>query len=97
MQMCSNRRWTRCHDAVHHRQHQRQEPDRSRAGYYQFEDPPPRNTTETRMAGRMGGVQYFSAFNHRPTDGFHLAVPYDKLVSDHGQIMAHLMLGDPDA
>lgn len=36
---------------------------------------------------------YFSAFNDHLTDGSHPEAPYNKLVSDHGQIMAHLEIG----
>lgn len=37
---------------------------------------------------------YFSTFNDHLTDGSHPEAPYNKLASDHGQIMAHLQIGD---
>ncbi|WP_163848757.1 endonuclease/exonuclease/phosphatase family protein [Pseudooceanicola aestuarii] len=40
--------------------------------------------------GRIGGLDYFSVFNDHLTDGSHPEAPYNKLASDHGQIMAHL-------
>ena len=41
---------------------------------------------------RIGEKEYFSNFNDHLTDGSHPEAPYNKLVSDHGQIMAHLRL-----
>ena len=41
---------------------------------------------------RIGEMQYFNAFNDHITDGAHPEAPYNKLASDHGQIMAHLRL-----
>ena len=49
------------------------------------------------FAGRIGEMEYFSVFNDHLTDGSHPEAPYNKLASDHGQIMAHMVLGDPDA
>ncbi|MDQ2091632.1 endonuclease/exonuclease/phosphatase family protein [Marimonas arenosa] len=43
---------------------------------------------------RIGGMEYFSAFNDHLTDGSHPEAPYNKLASDHGQIMAHMVLGE---
>ncbi len=40
----------------------------------------------------LGGMQYFSVFNDHLTDGSHPEAPYNKLASDHGQIMAHMEL-----
>ncbi len=42
--------------------------------------------------GRIGDMTYFSAFNDHLTDGSHPEAPYNKLASDHGQIMAHMSL-----
>lgn len=44
---------------------------------------------------RLGEMTYFSAFNDHLTDGSHPEAPYNKLASDHGQIMAHIRLGAP--
>lgn len=40
--------------------------------------------------GRIGEMRYFSVFNDHLTDGSHPEAPYNKLASDHGQIMAHM-------
>lgn len=40
--------------------------------------------------GRIGDMTYFSVLNDHLTDGSHPEAPYNKLASDHGQIMAHL-------
>lgn len=40
----------------------------------------------------MGEMVYFSVFNDHLTDGSHPEAPYNKLASDHGQIMAHMEL-----
>lgn len=45
-------------------------------------------------AGRIGEMEYFSTFNDHLTDGSHPEAPYNKLASDHGQIMAHMRLHD---
>ena len=45
-------------------------------------------------SGSIGEMEYFSAFNDHLTDGSHPEAPYNKLASDHGQIMAHLRLDD---
>ncbi|WP_306154096.1 endonuclease/exonuclease/phosphatase family protein [Roseovarius sp. MMSF_3281] len=42
--------------------------------------------------GRIGEMTYFSVFNDHITDGSHAEAPYNKLASDHGQIMAHIRL-----
>lgn len=42
--------------------------------------------------GRIAEMEYFSVFNDHITDGIHPEAPYNKLASDHGQIMAHLRL-----
>lgn len=41
---------------------------------------------------RLGEMSYFSVFNDHLTDGSHPEAPYNKLASDHGQIMAHMRL-----
>ena len=41
---------------------------------------------------RIGEMEYFSVFNDHLTDGAHPEAPYNKLASDHGQIMAHMRL-----
>lgn len=38
----------------------------------------------------IGEMEYFSVFNDHLTDGSHAEAPYNKLASDHGQIMAHI-------
>ncbi|MFK7874261.1 MAG: endonuclease/exonuclease/phosphatase family protein [Paracoccaceae bacterium] len=40
----------------------------------------------------IGGMEYFSVLNDHLTDGSHPEAPYNKLASDHGQIMAHMHL-----
>ena len=45
------------------------------------------------FAGRIGEMEYFSVLNDHLTDGSHPEAPYNKLASDHGQIMAHIRLG----
>lgn len=40
---------------------------------------------------RIGEMAYFSVFNDHITDGSHAEAPYNKLASDHGQIMAHMV------
>ena len=45
--------------------------------------------------GRIGELEYFSVFNDHLTDGAHPEAPYNKLASDHGQIIAHLQIADP--
>ncbi len=40
----------------------------------------------------VGELEYFSVFNDHLTDGSHPEAPYNKLASDHGQIMAHFRL-----
>ena len=42
---------------------------------------------------RIGQMEYFSALNDHLTDGSHPEAPYNKLASDHGQIMAHFRMG----
>ncbi len=44
----------------------------------------------------IGEMQYFSVLNDHLTDGSHAEAPYNKLASDHGQIMAHMVLGQGD-
>jgi len=41
---------------------------------------------------RIADMDYFSVLNDHITDGSHPEAPYNKLASDHGQIMAHLRL-----
>lgn len=40
----------------------------------------------------IGQMDYFSVFNDHITNGAHPEAPYNKLASDHGQIMAHMRL-----
>ena len=42
---------------------------------------------------RVAEMTYFSVFNDHLTDGSHPEAPYNKLASDHGQIMAHIRFG----
>ena len=44
--------------------------------------------------GAIAEMEYFSVFNDHLTDGSHPEAPYNKLASDHGQIMAHFRLLD---
>lgn len=44
--------------------------------------------------GSIGQMEYFSVFNDHLTDGSHPEAPYNRLASDHGQIMAHLRFHD---
>lgn len=41
----------------------------------------------------IGTMTYFSVLNDHLTDGSHPEAPYNKLASDHGQIMAHMKIG----
>lgn len=45
---------------------------------------------------RIGEMEYFSVLNDHLTDGSHPEAPYNKLASDHGQIIAHMNLKDSD-
>ena len=45
---------------------------------------------------KIGEMEYFSVLNDHLTDGSHPEAPYNKLASDHGQIMAHMVIGDVD-
>ncbi|MBT0958511.1 endonuclease/exonuclease/phosphatase family protein [Alphaproteobacteria bacterium KMM 3653] len=47
-------------------------------------------------ADRLGEMTYFSVLNDHLTDGSHPEAPYNKLASDHGQIMAHFSLAAGD-
>ncbi len=40
--------------------------------------------------GDLAEMEYFSVLNDHLTDGSHAEAPYNKLASDHGQIMVHL-------
>lgn len=40
----------------------------------------------------IGEMDYFTALNDHLTDGSHAEAPFNKLASDHGQIMAHMRL-----
>ena len=42
----------------------------------------------------IGQMDYFSVLNDHLTDGSHAEAPYNKLASDHGQIIAHMRLRD---
>lgn len=44
----------------------------------------------------VGEMEYFSVFNDHLTDGSHPEAPYNKLASDHGQIIAHMRIGKTD-
>lgn len=44
--------------------------------------------------GALAEMEYFSVFNDHLTDGSHPEAPYNKLASDHGQIMGHMRLLD---
>ncbi|MBU2982811.1 endonuclease/exonuclease/phosphatase family protein [Lentibacter algarum] len=44
--------------------------------------------------GQIGEMEYFSVFNDHITDGSHPEAPYNKLASDHGQIIAHIHMND---
>lgn len=48
--------------------------------------------TQASGAKTIGRMEYFSVFNDHLTDGSHPEAPYNKLASDHGQIMAHMRL-----
>ncbi len=43
-------------------------------------------------SGALGEMQYYTVLNDHLTDGSHPEAPYNKLASDHGQIMAHMRL-----
>ena len=43
-------------------------------------------------ANNIGTMDCFSVFNDHIIDGAHAEAPYNKLASDHGQIMAHMRL-----
>ena len=45
-------------------------------------------------ANNIGVMDCFSMFNDHIADGAHAEAPYNKLASDHGQIMAHMKLFD---
>ncbi|WP_425040822.1 endonuclease/exonuclease/phosphatase family protein [Primorskyibacter sp. S187A] len=45
---------------------------------------------------RIGEMTYFSVLNDHLTDGSHPEAPYNKLASDHGQIVAHMSLAHDD-
>lgn len=42
----------------------------------------------------IGQMDYFDVLNDHLTDGSHAEAPYNKLASDHGQIIAHIRLKD---
>ena len=44
--------------------------------------------------GHIGEMSYFTVLNDHLTDGSHPDAPYNKLASDHGQIMATFRLRD---
>ncbi len=48
------------------------------------------------QADRIGEMEYFSVLNDHLTDGSHPEAPYNKLASDHGQIIAHMILKATD-
>ncbi|PIE12663.1 MAG: alpha-1,4 polygalactosaminidase [Rhodobacterales bacterium] len=41
---------------------------------------------------KIAEMEYFSVLNDHLTDGSHAEAPYNKLASDHGQIMAHMII-----
>lgn len=43
-------------------------------------------------AKRIGDLEYLSVFNDHLTDGSHPEAPYNKLASDHGQLIAHMRM-----
>ena len=43
-------------------------------------------------ANKIGEMEYFSVLNDHLTDGSHPEAPYNKLASDHGQIIAHMVM-----
>jgi hypothetical protein len=43
-------------------------------------------------ADKIGEMEYFSVLNDHLTDGSHPEAPYNKLASDHGQIIAHMVM-----
>lgn len=43
-------------------------------------------------SGHIGEMSYFSVLNDHLTDGSHPEAPYNKLASDHGQIMATIQM-----
>jgi len=43
---------------------------------------------------KIGEMEYFSVLNDHLTDGSHPEAPYNKLASDHGQIIAHMVIGE---
>ena len=43
---------------------------------------------------RIGEMEYYSVLNDHLTDGSHAEAPYNKLASDHGQVIAHMKIGD---
>ena len=45
-------------------------------------------------AKKIGEMEYFSVLNDHLTDGSHPEAPYNKLASDHGQIIAHIAMGE---
>ena len=49
---------------------------------------------DARDPDALGEMTYFNVLNDHLTDGSHPDAPYNKLASDHGQIMAHITLKD---
>lgn len=45
-------------------------------------------------ANKIGEMEYFSVLNDHLTDGSHPEAPYNKLASDHGQIVAHMRMNE---
>jgi hypothetical protein len=43
---------------------------------------------------KIGEMEYFSVLNDHLTDGSHAEAPDNKLASDHGQLIAHMVMGD---
>ncbi len=45
---------------------------------------------------QIAQIDYLSVFNDHLTDGSHPEAPYNKLASDHGQLVAHIAMRDTD-
>jgi len=45
-------------------------------------------------ASKIGEMECFSVLNDHLTDGSHPEAPYNKLASDHGQIIAHMIMSE---
>lgn len=52
---------------------------------------------DTANPDRIAEVDYLSVMNDHLTDGSHPEAPYNKLASDHGQLIVHLNFADEEA